>query len=227
MITMSRQKVNKSKYLAVFALTTLIFIVGILLGNYFSEKKLSTIDYLGQDLKTDTLAMELQYEIIAENPCEHINSTPLQEELYEMASKLDYMENRLGEGNRDVIELKEQYSLLEIRHWLFMKKTNNECGTNNTLIMYFYSNEDDCPKCKTQGFILTWIRKNYPSVYVYAFDANIRNAALDTLKELYDVKGTPAIIVEKDTYNEFVGKKMMEEMVIAKGAIKEGDVPFE
>ncbi|HII72429.1 TPA: hypothetical protein HA265_06765 [Candidatus Woesearchaeota archaeon] len=224
---MSRQKVNFTKYLAVFAITTLIFIVGILVGNYFSSQKLEQIDYIGQDLKTDTLAMELQYEIIAENPCEHVNSTPLQEELYEMASKLDYMENRLGEGNRDVLELKKQYSLLEIRHWLFMKKTNKECGVNNTLILYFYSNEDDCPKCKTQGFILTWIRKNYPSVYVYAFDYNIENAALQTLKELYGVEGTPAMVIDKETYNEFIGKEMMEKIVQRHGAEKISDeTPF-
>ena len=88
-------------------------------------------------------------------------------------------------------------------------------------------NESICPKCKTQGFILTWIRKNYPSVYVYAFDTNLKNAALDTLKELYEIKGTPAIVVDKDTYNEFVGKKMMEQIVVEKGAVKENDTPFE
>ncbi len=223
-----RQRVSKTKYLAVFAMTTLIFVAGILIGNYFSEQKLSQIEYLGQDLKTDTLAMELQYEIISEDPCTHINSTALAEDLYEMASKLDYMENRLGERDRDVLELKKQYSLLEIRHWLFMKKTNKECGVNNTLILYFYSNEDDCPKCQTQGFILTWIRKNYPSVYVYAFDYSIENAALDTLKDIYDVKETPSIVVAGKTYNEFVGKKMMEEIVQKEGAVKNKiETPFD
>jgi len=223
-----RQKINKVKYLAVFAMTTLIFVMGILLGNYFSAQKLNQIDYHGQDLKTDTLAMELQYEIISDEPCSHINSTPLAEDLYEMASKLDYMENRLGEKNRDVLELKKQYSLLEIRHWLFMKKTNKECEANNTLILYFYSNEDDCPKCKTQGFILTWIRKNYPSVYVYAFDNNIKNAALNTIKDIYKIKGTPAIVVDKKTYNEFVGKDMIEMIVREKGAVKSDDAtPFQ
>ena len=95
---MSRQKADKNKYLAVFAMTTLIFIVGILLGNYFSEKKLDQVDHLGQNLKIDTLAMELQYELLAEDPCSHINNTPLAEDLYELASKLDYME--VGNSSR-------------------------------------------------------------------------------------------------------------------------------
>ncbi|MFC1723065.1 hypothetical protein ACFL0V_02920 [Nanoarchaeota archaeon] len=224
---MSRQKADKNKYIAVFAITTLVFVVGILLGNYFSEQKLDQVDHLGQNLKIDTLAMELQYELIAEDPCAHVNNTLLAEDLYEMASKLDYMENRLGEDNPDVVELKKYYSLLELRHWLFMKKTNAECGVNNTLVIYFYSNEDDCPKCKTQGFILTWVRKNYPSVYVYAFDYNIENAALDTIKDLYDVTGFPSVVIMGEVHNEFVGKKAMEEMVRAHGAVKEKDIPFE
>ncbi|MFC1741668.1 hypothetical protein ACFL3V_03985 [Nanoarchaeota archaeon] len=217
---MKRQKIDFKKYLAVFAITTLIFVVGIVIGNYFSASKMQQIDYIGQDLRTDTVAMELQYELIAEDPCEHINSTLLADELYEMASKLDYMENRLGEDNRDVRELKKYYSLLELRHWLFMKKTNKECNRSNALMLYFYTNEDDCKKCKEQGFILTWARRNYPDVYVYAFDYTIENAALDTVKRLYDVKGTPTIVVDKETYSEFMSKRDVENILREKGIEK-------
>ncbi|MBW2964612.1 hypothetical protein KY363_04075 [Candidatus Woesearchaeota archaeon] len=217
---MKRQKINKGKYLAVFAITTLIFIVGIIVGNYFSSQKMKQIDYIGQDLKTDTVAMELQYDLIAENPCEHINNTPLADELYEMASKLDYMENRLGNDNIDVIEMKEYYSLLELRHWLFMKKTNDECNQTSALVLYFYTNEEDCKTCKEQGFILTWARKNYPDVYVYAFDYTIENAALETIKRLYGVSGTPAIVIDKKTYNKFMNKSEIEDILIDKGLKK-------
>ena len=212
-----RQKINKGKYLAVFAITTLIFIVGMLIGNYFASQKMNQIDYIGQDLKTDTVAMELQYELIAEDPCSYVNSTPLADELYEMASKLDYMENRLGEDNRDVIELKEYYSLLEIRNWLFMKKTKKECNQTNALILFFYKNEEDCKDCKEQGFILTWIRRNYADVYVYSFDYVIENAALDTMKRLYNIKDTPAIVIDSETYNKFMSKKEIEEILLEKG----------
>jgi len=220
---MKRQKINKGKYLAVFAITTLIFIIGILVGNYFSTEKMKQIDYIGQDLKTDTVAMELQYELIAENPCEHINSTLLADELYEMASKLDYMESRLGEDNRDVIELKKYYSLLELRHWLFMKKTNKECNQSSALILFFYEHDDDCDTCKEQGFILTWVRKNYPDVYVYAFDYSIENAALDTIKRLYSIEGTPTVVIDKETYNEFMSRREIEKVLQEKGYAKAGE----
>lgn len=212
-----RQKLEPSKYLTVFAITTLIFIVGILIGNYFSSQKMQQIDYIGQELKTDTTAMEIQYELIADNPCEDLNATPLADQLYEMASKLDYMENRLGENDRNVKSLKEYYSLLELRHWLFIEKTNKECNKTSANILFFYTNEDDCKQCKEQGFILTWVRRNYHNVYIYSFDYTIDNAALDTLKRLYDVKGTPAVMINKETYNTFVSKREIQNMLEAMG----------
>ncbi|MBN1544661.1 hypothetical protein JW898_04315 [Candidatus Woesearchaeota archaeon] len=212
-----RQKINPGKYVTVFAITTLIFITGILIGNYFSSQKLKQIDTIGQDLKTDTTAMELQYELIAEDPCAYINSTPLAEELYEMASKLDYMENRLGEDDTNVKELKEYYSLLELRHWLFMQKTNKECNQTSARILFFYTNEQDCPKCKEQGFILTWARRNYRDVYVYSFDYTIQNVALDTVKRIYHVEGTPSLVINKETYNKFMTRDEIEQILQEKG----------
>jgi hypothetical protein len=212
-----RQKANPGKYLTVFAITTLVFIFGILVGNYFSSQKLEQIDDIGQQLKTDTTAMELQYELIAEDPCAHLNSTPLADELYEMASKLDYMENRLGSDDPNVLELKRYYSLLELRHWLFMKKTNKECNKTSALIMFFYKNEEDCDSCKEQGYILTWIRRNYKDVYVYSFDYTIQNAALDTLKKIYKIEGTPTVVIDKDTYNNFMSRAEIEQILQEKG----------
>lgn len=212
-----RQKINPTKYITVFAITTLVFIVGILIGNYFAAQKMDQIDYIGQDLKTDTTAMEIQYELIAENPCQDLNATPLADQLYEMASKLDYMENRLGEDDRDVLSLKEYYSLLELRHWLFIQKTNKECNKTSANILFFYTNDDDCSDCKEQGFILTWVRRNYHDVYVYSFDSTIENAALDTLKRMYDVKGTPAVVVNKKTYNTFVSKNEIQNLLDSMG----------
>lgn len=218
-----RQKINPVKYITVFAITTLIFIVGIIIGNYFAAQKMQQIDYIGQDLKTDTTAMELQYELIAENPCEDLNATPLADELYEMASKLDYMENRLGENDRDVLDLKEYYSLLELRHWLFIQKTNEECNQSSANILFFYTNEKDCKDCKEQGFILTWIRRNYENVYIYSFDHTIENAALDTVKRLYDIEGTPSVVINKHTYNKFMSKKELQNILEAMGIERKKD----
>jgi hypothetical protein len=210
---MKSQKINGHKYLAVFALTTLIFIVGMFIGSYFSSEKLDKLDLMGQDLKTDAAAIELQYELLAEEPCKAINSTPLAEDLYELSAKLDYMENRLGDDDPTVLRIKEYYSLLEIRHWLFLQKTKEECMQDANLVLYFYSNEDDCKNCEEQGFILTWLRKNYPQVNVYSFDINLQNSALKTLKELFNVELTPTLVFDGQVYDKFMSKNELVELV--------------
>jgi hypothetical protein len=127
------------------------------------------------------------------------------------------MENRLGEDDRNVLDLKEYYSLLELRHWLFMQKTRKECNQTSVPILFFYTNEEDCKDCKEQGFILTWVRRNYADVYIYSFDYTIENAALDTVKRLYGIEGTPAVVIGKETYNRFISKKEIETVLVEKG----------
>ncbi|MBT7902638.1 hypothetical protein HN587_02170 [Candidatus Woesearchaeota archaeon] len=213
-MSLKRRNLQTSKLLAVLAVTTLIFVGGIILGNYFAGQKLTELGYLGQELRTDTLAIEIQYDLAEANPCGNMPNTPLADQLYELATKLDYMENRLGEDNQDVIDLKEYYMMLELRHWMFNKKINEECGESRSLILYFYSNQKDCPECSQQGFILTWLRHNYPeNVLVYAFDYDIENPALDTVKNMYGVTGSPALVINSDTFNGFVSKAELEQVV--------------
>jgi glutaredoxin len=209
----NRQKIKPGTFVAVFAITTLVFVAGILLGNFFAGKKLQQIDQLGQELKTDTAAIEIQYDILADDPCKSVNTTPLAEDLYILAEKLDYMENSLGEDNTDVRDLKRYYSILELRNWLFLKKTNRLCDDKKTLILYFYGTKDSCPKCEEQGFILTWVRKNYPHVYIYSFDYGLDNAALKAVKEIYGVKSTPAVVIGDKVFNRFMTKDEIMDVV--------------
>lgn len=200
------------KYVAAFAITTLIFIVGIIIGNYISTQKLSTIDDLQRDLMQKTISSELQYLLMSEHPCESVDASELTQELFDIGSKLDFMENQLGKTNADVISLKAYYSLLEIRHWLFLKKTKKECGVNADLIVYFYSNEGDCPECQQQGYVLSTIHRNYPSVNIYSFDINIGDPAVTTLRRIYGAKAAPTLIINDKIMPGFHSMHEIEEM---------------
>lgn len=211
---MSRQQLNKGKYVVVFILSTLIFLAGIFLGNNLSERKLLRLNEIEQDIRAQIMGVELQYELLAENPCGVVNSTPLTKELYELSDKLNFMENNLGVDHPGLIRSKEYYSMLELRQWLFLKKTKEECGINNTLILYFYSNRGDCDKCEEQGYVLTYIRKKYPDVRVYNFDINIDNLALNTIKDIY-IKSDdlPVIIMDDKVYYGFKDRKQIESII--------------
>lgn len=206
----NKRELQTSKYVAAFAMTTLIFVIGMVVGSYISEKKLNTIDELQQDLAKRTISSELQYVLVAEHPCQSINSTQLTKELFDIGTKLDFMESKLGKENKEVIKLKGYYSLLEIRHWLLLKKAREECQLNYDLILYFYSNKGDCDDCEQQGFVLSTLHKEYPNINIYSFDVNIDDPALNGIKEIYKVEEAPTLVVNNQTFHGFMDKNTVE-----------------
>ena len=202
---MHRRKPDWNKYIASFAIATLIFIIGIYLGSYFSGQKLDNIDELSQEMQLNTMGTEIQFLLISEKPCEFLNSSELTEELYQIGARLDFMESEMGQDNMQVLGLKEYYHLLEIRHWLFLKRSSEECNQESDLILYFYSNKGDCSKCDDEGNVLTYLHRKYPNLNIYSFDFNIDNPALRTIKDLYDIEGDlPIMVINEDTHGGFM-----------------------
>jgi hypothetical protein len=192
---MRKHEVSVLKYFLVLGLTIIVFLFGVLLGNYFTERKIESLQGIEDNLRIQTEGAELQYLLLLQEPCKYINNTPLADELYSISERLDFMEAQRGEQDTEVLRLKNTYSLLELRHWLFTLRTNEQCRMNQIPILYFYSNQGDCPTCKEQGYTLTYLRKKYPELRVYSFDVSLTNPALDTIKKIYAVNSTPTIIL--------------------------------
>lgn len=215
----SEKVFQKSNYLAALALTLLVFGTGIFLGNHFSASKLDQIEGLQQELNSQTLGAELQTLLLTEFPCSSFNST-ITDELFDVGSKLDYMEGQMGKTNTEVLTLKEYYSLLEIRHWLLLKLAKERCGTEYNLILYFYSNLGDCDTCEQQGYVLSTLHKKYPRLNIYSFDANIRNPALQTVKTIFGVRGVPTLVINHQALAGFKNKNEIEALLFKKDSKK-------
>lgn len=209
---MRKHETSRLKYVLVFGLTVLVFLFGVLLGNYFTEKKFANVDEIEDNLRIQTSGAELQYLLLLQEPCKYINSTPLADELYRISERLDFMESQRGADDPDVLRLKNTYSLLEVRHWLFTLKTNEQCHTNQVPILYFYSNQGDCPDCKEQGYTLTYLRRKYPDVRVYAFDMTVQNPAIDTIKAIHNIDAPPKLVLPNETLG-FTGIDEMEKVL--------------
>ena len=214
---MENRSLSKSKYFAVFATTTLIFTIGILVGNYFSNQKLSNLGELQNDLRIELASIETGYELLKEHPCSNLKNVPQTEQLYDLAKKLSYMEEKLGKKDENVLQLKEYYSLLEIKHWLFLKKYKDMCYVNITDVLYFYSNLGNCPNCEKQGYVLSYIQNKYNDVYIYSFDVNFDNGALNIIKNMYSI-GTemPVLIINEVAYHGFKDSDGIEKIILEK-----------
>lgn len=212
---MERRYIRKSKYIAALAVTAFIFLLIINVNSYFDELRLNKLNNIYNEVRMDTMGAELQYQLISENPCVALDYAPFTEELYDLGEKLTFMENSLGKNNQQVLDLKEYYSLLEIRHWLFLKNAIQECNINTNIILYFYSNKGNCDKCENQGYVLSYIHEKYNNTKIYSFDYNIDNSAITTLKKTYNLTAElPVMIINEETYYGFKDRTDIENIIL-------------
>jgi hypothetical protein len=199
------QNLNWKKYVLAFIITTMVFLTAFALSNFFNNKKINSLRDIEDKIATDIMSSETQYALLAESSCKDLQSNILSQELNTLAQKLTYTEANLNKNSTDLLRLKTYYTLLQIKDYLLMKKISVKCNTKPVFILYFYS--ANCDTCEQQGYVLTYLREQYPNLRIYSFDYNLDNPALRTMISLYKVKDvTPALVINDQVYNGFMDK---------------------
>jgi hypothetical protein len=191
--------------MSIFARNSLIalLIAGTITGtvvyaiNYLNRLRVADLTTMEDKLSIDTLSIDTQFSLLEAAPCDSTaSSTTLTGELADLGNRLSYAEDQLGSDNAQVVRLKEQYSLLEIRDYLITKQLAAACGTKPVTVLYFYSNQGDCADCDKAGYALSYLRTTYPNLRVYSFDYNLDLGALKTFIALNKIDSTlPAFVI--------------------------------
>lgn len=165
--------------------------------SYLNNQRLAELTAIEDQLSIDTLSLDTEFSLLEAAPCDKGGEgIGLTRELSDLGDRLSYTENQLGSTNAQVIRLKQQYSLLEIRDYLITKKLAQACGTKPVTVLYFYSNTGDCPACDKAGYALSYLRDTYPTLRVYSFDYHLNLGALETLIRIEKVREElPAIVI--------------------------------
>lgn len=210
-----RAKIDTKKYMLAFVVTALVFFGALLISNRFSEKRIEEIKSIENNIALDILASETQFALLKESSCKAVDHrTAFSEELNNLAQKLSYMEEDLGEGSKEVLDLKKYYSLLQVKDYLLVGKINEKCGIKPITIIYFYSNKGDCNDCKREGYVLTKLREEFPELRIYAFDYNLDLSVVKTMKSLYGIKNTlPALVIWDEAYYGFKSPEDIEKII--------------
>ncbi len=206
---MSKKQLSTQRSFTVLILTIVIFSLGILVGNLITNQKVDLLVDITQDLQTKTLSTEVSFQILQENICATDSSFILTEDLVELAERLDFLENELGWDHPRIVELKEQYFIVQARHWLMNKKQVEQCldeqNENESIILYFYSNRGDCPRCQQQGTVISYLHSRYEGMKVYSFDITSPTPVVQTLIEVYQLNRAqlPAMIINEEVVQGF------------------------
>ncbi len=199
---------------AILALGITLLITGTIIYtvHYINQQRISEINTMQTQLSTDTLSLETQFALLENAPCQEISSdTVFSRGLSSLGDKLSFAEERLGSKDEQVIELKKEYALLEIRDYLLMRKLSQTCHITPVTVLYFYSNNGDCTSCDQAGYALSYLRKTYPRIRVYSFDYHLNLGALKTLIEVEKIKPTlPAFVIQRKRSYGFTSLKNLE-----------------
>lgn len=206
--------------LIAFAITAALIGTMVYAINYLNNLRVKELNTLQRQLSIDSLSLETQFSLLESAPCSVVaNGTDLTSKLDDLGQRLSYTENQLGSDDEQVILLKQQYTLLQIRDYLVTKELAKGCGTKQVTVLYFYSNAGDCADCDRAGYALSYLRQNYPNLRVYSFDYNLDLGALKTLISIDKVKSDfPSFIIQGTTSYGFTSLPDLEKR-FPKGAL--------
>lgn len=199
-----------SKYILAFFLTAGIFGGAVFLSSYINKKKLENIRELQDRVATDILSSETQLDLVKDLSCEDVGNTYLSSEIAKLAQRITYTEEN-GTSPEDSLELKKQYSILEVKDFVISKQIAERCNNIPVTILYFYTDKTICPDCVKQGYVLDALRNKYDDVRIYSFDSNLDLTTIKTLKTVYGINDQlPALVIDGVTVNGF---KSLDEII--------------
>jgi hypothetical protein len=187
---------------------------------YLDRLRLTEIETMQNTISTETLSLETQFSLLEAAPCDNAaSSTALSSELADLGNRLSYAEEQLSSANPQVVQLKKQYYLLEIRDYLITKRLAAACGAKPVIVLYFYSNAGDCTDCDKAGYALSYLRDTYPALRVYSFDYDLDLGALKTLIAVTRVeRPLPVFVINGKRFSGFTSLADLEKH-FPKGAL--------
>ena len=208
---MQQQQSDWKRYVIVFFITLGGFLTAVYISNYFSDKKLSQLKNIQDNISIDVLSSETQYSLLSELSCKNISDSVLSSELNDLGNKLEWSQQNLG-ATDEVNYLKKYYSLLEIKDYLLAKKISATCGVKSAFVLYFYTTAQNCSECEKQGIVLSSLREKYPELKVYSFDFSTDLSAVKAVLDIYKIQDTklPAVVINDDLLTGFQSVDALE-----------------
>jgi hypothetical protein len=181
--------------------------------NYLNGLKIQDLNSSQEQLSVDILSLETQISLLESAPCSVVSTdTDLTSELDDLGQRLSYAERQLGSDDPQVVLLKKQYSLLEIRDYLITTQLAKTCSTKQITVLYFYSNKD-CDDCARAGNALSYLHDSNPLIRVYSFDYDLDLGAQKTFISLKKISNTlPAFVVNGTASYGFTDLESLEKL---------------
>ena len=195
--------VYKKLFSRTVVLTTLIFVIGILVGRGMDELRSNEIFETLQKNELDTQSYLIEQEFLhsfAEDPCPFVQTRlhTLSKELGELGQYLVSYEEKNIFKQKEYEYLLRKYFLFEIKTYTLFSELNKQCQLNDYLLLYFFDPQDFISE--RQGKVLDALVEKNPKVTVFSINYNYQSdPTITTVKIYHNVTKTPTIIFGDNT----------------------------
>ncbi len=211
---MRKRSVKKRIFLTGF-LITLVMLLTILFSNIFlgelrEEALLDQMDSVVRDYEEIQTLMLMADFFGEESTCVAIRSmlSRMNEELWDLGLKIDQYRQATEEFSTAPFYEKEKarFNQRAALYYTLLKRLDDTCETDHTLMSFFYRDEDECPDCDAQAFVLTDIRLQLEDegrsddLALFSFDMDLDLPTIDLLRQHYNITHYPCMVIEDDTY---------------------------
>ncbi len=223
---MIQRKVSKAKYFFAFFFTLLVFLSGFLLGLVIEGKRIAYTSTIFQEHTVDLSSSQLQYTYLSSlktNEACPVVYDALEKNLVTLDRTRAQLEKFAADSkisDDEFTVLKRQYALEQLRYWLLASSVKDLCKQQFVRILYFYSNDEQCPGCEEQEFILTYLKKKFgQNLLIFSVDEQLNEPMIQLLEKQYNITSFPGIVVEEKKVNAipYASQEMMEKEICSSG----------
>jgi len=213
----AQRTVSWHLYAVAFVISVLLFSSGFLIGLQLVQNVNEGLRQELDSLKLRTTEMELLLLLKQNSSVELCPFYAEQLRLFDVQTtdfgqKIDFLEKNRGREDGAVQSLKREYLLMQMRDYLLVQRINQECPQKISTILFFYTNQD-CPECTRQGEIGPPLKREMPGVMIYAFDVDLKSAAVQALEKIYGVGNYPTLVINGKAYQGYQSKEQVEALL--------------
>ncbi|MGB9577454.1 MAG: hypothetical protein ACPL4N_03095 [Candidatus Norongarragalinales archaeon] len=186
------------------AIAIALFAVSVALGYFIETQNYSSIDKQLSQIEDNAQSAVLLNLFLqthkTQRTCAALESelTDVENEAYSLYLQL--------EQNKDVNvltnyqALRQRYFLTNMRFYLTLLSYKQNCPSSDLQpILFFYSAQNECPECVTQGKVLDALRAKCANYKIYSFPADTdETKMIKTFKKYYGITATPSLVINDE-----------------------------
>jgi hypothetical protein len=206
----------KRRYVIAFVITLAIFFIGFFFGFIMDINRVNYFETMNDVNKLNIRSLQLQEELVNDEFKEECKAFRFMfdksvVELENDRQRLEDYKRQAKIKDSDFELLRREYTLSQINLWKISKKLIKSCPNTSDFvpIIYFYSDNKNCPMCDNQATVLNYYKQNLKeNLLIFALDEkqDYQEPLIAFLKSAYEIQSYPTIIVIDTPYQKYINK---------------------